>query len=353
MSEVNQKKIMIFDTNFLIQHANVLTQTIEKLSRNYTVYITEISIEERVSQKYLELKRAYDNIEKFWSNNSRYIGRFELKTSFYEQNEVEKKKLYQSYLNQFGSHIIPFNDEMLKTVMERVFKKIPPFMDVEKSSDKGFKDTLIWLSILDFFKNNRVIESKVLFITNDKGGFRNYSQNLKEEFFSTTGIDIDIKDNSFCDQILDDEDENGGKTEVACLVEEEKILAPSTILMLRKEISDVMTKLCYFEGDFGEGPTFISHKLVEGDFIESAFMNDMEEIIKDHILEIEIEPSVMWGNSSFIEDVHNIPIENIEEAIKLHRRVKADYREYMIPFYNAVCKIFNSNYRSPDDSSLF
>ena len=52
---------------------------------------------------------------------------------------------------------------MFSSIIERCNKRLPPFISDKGASDKGFKDCLLWLSVLDFFKDNG--ENKVVFIT--------------------------------------------------------------------------------------------------------------------------------------------------------------------------------------------
>ena len=54
------KGIIIFDTNFITENANNLKAIIEKLSKKYNVFITEISVREILSQKYVKLKKNYE-----------------------------------------------------------------------------------------------------------------------------------------------------------------------------------------------------------------------------------------------------------------------------------------------------
>ena len=59
-------------------------------------------------------------------------------------------------------------DQILNEVLERVYRKKPPFSSVHGSSDKGFKDTLLWMSIIHYFEKFHS-NVEVTFITSDKG----------------------------------------------------------------------------------------------------------------------------------------------------------------------------------------
>ena len=55
MSDDSLKTAIVLDTNFIIEHIKDIREVHEKLINKFDVYITDISINERISQKYLEL----------------------------------------------------------------------------------------------------------------------------------------------------------------------------------------------------------------------------------------------------------------------------------------------------------
>lgn len=63
---------------------------------------------------------------------------------------------------------IPFNDISNSILVERAIKRIKPFQD----KDKGFRDTLIWLSLLKYLKENNETEN-ISFINNNSSDFFN------------------------------------------------------------------------------------------------------------------------------------------------------------------------------------
>ena len=60
---MSNKKAVVFDTNFIIQNPK-LDEVVEKLKDNYTVYITQVSIDERIAQQCRGLKQEFDEVEK-------------------------------------------------------------------------------------------------------------------------------------------------------------------------------------------------------------------------------------------------------------------------------------------------
>lgn len=57
------KKAFVFDTNFIIQNPN-LDEVLDKLKEQFSLYITQVSIDERIAQNYRELRITFDEAEK-------------------------------------------------------------------------------------------------------------------------------------------------------------------------------------------------------------------------------------------------------------------------------------------------
>ena len=58
-------------------------------------------------------------------------------------------------------------EKRFNNIINRAFAKKPPFLGQDKESDKGFKDALIWESILEYKEN--IPQSKFIFYCRDKG----------------------------------------------------------------------------------------------------------------------------------------------------------------------------------------
>ena len=66
--------------------------------------------------------------------------------------------------------------ELFKDILNRYYREFPPF---EENNDEGFKDTLIFLSILNFLKKG--LYEKYVFFSDDKI-FKNKKKNLERQF---------------------------------------------------------------------------------------------------------------------------------------------------------------------------
>lgn len=76
-------------------------------------------------------------------------------------------------------------DEVLQKIIDRAIAKQAPFEGEDKNSDKGFKDVILWESVLEY-KRQHVADTIILF-TNDK---RLCESSLNDEYKSIFGEDI-------------------------------------------------------------------------------------------------------------------------------------------------------------------
>ena len=56
------KKAFVFDTNFIIQNKE-LDAALDKLKEKFSVYVTQVSIDERIAQNCRELRAAFEEAE--------------------------------------------------------------------------------------------------------------------------------------------------------------------------------------------------------------------------------------------------------------------------------------------------
>lgn len=340
---MSNKKAFVFDTNFIIQNPK-LDEVVEKLKDNYTVYITQVSIDERIAQQCRELKQEFDEVEKCQQKYSHFteitffIGYEELANDY--RNAIQRK-----YNSCFGNNIIPFKKtgKALERIIDRANKKVPPFSCNKDASDKGFKDCLLWLSLLEYFKNNG--EDEIVFLTDDKSAFRNHSDFLKEEFSAKTGKTIEIQPNSFYKDIFKQDETKLQKDDV------EKETIPN-IDEFRTQIKDVLETLTgvYDEDWFGK-PLWIQTFTTSIPFDKSYvkyFFEGLRSDIASHIFETSIPASKTLGLDERVVDGDvEIPIKNLENALELYQKILTNYSQYSEQFFEAATKILNQNYVAP------
>ncbi len=158
---MGEKKAFVFDTNFIIQNKD-LVAVVSNLQDNYTVYVTQVSIEERIAQLCREVKNKFDKLSALKKEYAK-LAKISMLKSCSKYVDEYRKEVQANYDKLFSSQIIPYpkTAEFFSEVLNRAYEKQPPFSNADNASDKGFKDSLIWLSMLSFFKENG--ENTVLF----------------------------------------------------------------------------------------------------------------------------------------------------------------------------------------------
>lgn len=304
--------------------------------------VTDISIDERISQKYLELKSKYEKMDKFIKEHSAYAT-IKLKDTFERRFEKEKQYTINNYNKEFGNYIIRFSSEedTLKVVMDRVYKKIAPFLNKDGASDKGFKDTLMWISILQYFKKLKE-DIGVVFITNDNG-FRNNIDALQAEFATVTGKTIEIKDNNYYKILLGDE-------KLAVVKDEEGLRKLTSIdkQAIRNRIENTLDAICRIEtydswGNEQWKRTFTTNKEFDVDYIKIIF-SSLKKDLNNHIFENQISAYSILALDDRIKDINPIPLQALDAVNELYEDIQNKYPEFIEPFFNAVCELMNRNF---------
>lgn len=195
------KTFIIFDSNILYQRMYedyskfTLQQTFNevrgKIERHdvesqFEVLVPEITINELFQQ---QLESFEDNIKNL---RSAYLGceqiyeiEFQIKEDFNYRIFLETVK--ELYITQNGVKILATcSESRFNSIVNRALNKHAPFEGGTKgNSDKGFKDAVIWESILEFAMKN---EGEFIFLTNDK----RFKDQLSLEFKEETGKNINI-----------------------------------------------------------------------------------------------------------------------------------------------------------------
>lgn len=169
------KRAITFDTNILrqLKEPNKIEEVITKYSDFGEVFVTEIVVDE-LTEYYLS------KIENEITNN---LFLFEIIKIEFDNESLKRKTEVSSSIKKyistmFSKRVIHKNTITIDELYQRSVKKIAPF--VKDSSDKGLKDTMIWLSILnhDFSRYDEVV-----FISKDNSFIAN-SHFLTQEFES-------------------------------------------------------------------------------------------------------------------------------------------------------------------------
>ena len=169
-------------------HENIINNFSFNASKNTLIQIAipKIVLEELKYQQ----KNSFENEKRRLDENFK-------KFSQLPNSEIKLPDLnYDSYLNEKASNYIGMYEikeienppnEILNKLIEKVLKKEKPFYKNGCSIDSGFKDSIIWESILKFVSENNY--DKYFFLSGD-ADFDN--EKLKKEFTQITGEELSI-----------------------------------------------------------------------------------------------------------------------------------------------------------------
>ena len=335
---MEDKTAFVFDTNFIVQEKN-LDSVLKNLEGKFSVYVPQMCIDERIAQECRNLRKQFDEVENIQKKCAR-IASISFKISYEEKAAELSDKMQKNYEKWFGSHIIPLSKDAktFQMVLDRVHQKLPPFFDEPNASDKGFKDTIVWISLLDFFTSNG--GSKVIFVTNDDG-FVKKSTRLCEEFHRVTGKTIEIQKNTYCSELSKDKAQQPPPT-----TPEQR----PDFSHLREEIFAVLDALCSIEtedywGNPQYGYSFYLNQRVDATYMKAVFDN-LGEVIRNHILDQNISADeILELDNRVINGDVNVPFETLENILKLYEKMEKDYPDYLQQFYSTAANIINRNYR--------
>lgn len=197
MTSGNKEYFVVFDTNILFQpyekKADFTTFSFNATFKNVIDLINELDIYEKVkvaipAVTWKEMTRQIiDAHEKKIGEFKSYVEKWILPEYSVKEQAIEDYPLYiakavQSYRDEISTSLntiielpIP-SDGRFKGIVRRAFNKAPPFGGKEKNSDKGFKDVLLWESILEFVLSHP--HADILFYTKDNG----FKEILIDEF---------------------------------------------------------------------------------------------------------------------------------------------------------------------------
>ena len=179
----------VSDFNYFHTDKNVFESLIRFIKNNpllddIEIAISKISIE--------EIKHQQNKI--FEEKKNKLLELINELSSISESNTDLEDLDYQMHLSTkagafagvWGLKVLDYpSDSCLPRLIEKVLARKKPFY--KKNLDSGFKDALIWESIIQYAKEEP--DRKYIFLTKDP----DFSQNLVEEFKSETKSNITIK----------------------------------------------------------------------------------------------------------------------------------------------------------------
>lgn len=336
------KNVVIVDTNFLVNNTGNIKEIVKELQeKEIEVYVPELVKEEFINIQLRKLEEAYSKLENL-KNLQKII---DLK---YRKKEVTRKMIEGIYNNifeeNFKNKIIVYNKEgMLDRVLERNKYKKPPFYNENNSSDKGFKDTIILLTIIDFISSFGD-DAIFYFITSDNG-FIKYKNEIEKEIFDKCAKNITIVEGKDKNKVYKElnivEEKSNQEEKTENIFSKEEI----NIEEIRKRINELMnifiwtTSFDYY-GNLQDERRFEISNYINNEKTEK-FLNSIDGIIEDNIFRNEILVETFFETDEWVFSKNSIDVDTMKEISELYKKVKDT--KYKEAFINYISQRINEN----------
>lgn len=336
------KNVVIVDTNFLVNNTGNIKEIVKELQeKEIEVYVPELVKEEFINIQLRKLEEAYSKLENL-KNLQKII---DLK---YRKKEVTRKMVEGIYNNifeeNFKNKIIVYNKEgMLDRVLERNKYKKPPFYNENNSSDKGFKDTIILLTIIDFISSFGD-DAIFYFITSDNG-FIKYKNEIEKEIFDKYAKNITIVEGKDKNKVYKElnivEEKSNQEEKTENIFSKEEI----NIEEIRKRINELMdifiwtTSFDYY-GNLQDERRFEISNYINNEKTEK-FLNSIDGIIEDNIFRNEILVETFFETDEWVFSKNSIDVDTMKEISELYKKVKVT--KYKEAFINYISQRINEN----------
>lgn len=183
------KFIIILDTNIVHDDAENLNIIFGGNIKSLIFFIRENNITGKVgivSPEVVIEERIHQRLEQVNAAKASIKNGIQMLSTLSKINSPDLNLEYETRLrDRVTQEALEYDIEIIRlpiietqTVLKRALKKEPPFSKEKKSSDKGFKDTLIWLSIVDYIKNYQDKKTEFILICNDGSFITDLSEEL-------------------------------------------------------------------------------------------------------------------------------------------------------------------------------
>lgn len=331
--------VVTFDTNFIIENKDKIRTIIFDVKEKYELRIAKIVIEEVKGQRVRQTLKSYNNIkdkidssikENAWLN-------IEDNTDIANVIKEQERKLDEWLTKAFDKKIIEIDyNDLLATVLDRCKYKKPPFNNEENSSDKGFKDTILFLNLMHFMKNSGYDE--IYLFTNDKV-INKFKNDLQNEFFESTNKKLNIVSGNEDDlykilginkkESIDETKEEKDNEIFPRIIPKAKNVREQTKELLSNIFSDL---------EIFNDWNFVTWKKAEVEDIKIV-LDDLGKLINKYIFLDQID-------INYIFDVQaskgTIKISYLESLSDLYREMNTEEKDALA--YAITCK-FNSYYQ--------
>lgn len=343
--------IIILDTNFLRKKR--LFKNIEYFIQSYEniadIFTTETVIDElTMFYKTIFFTEVLPQLEKYPSLYE-ILGIDYKISSFSNISERDvAKEIRLKLIDLFGGNIIAHRPVKINDIYKRAIQKKPPFSGKDKKSDDGFKDTMIWLSILNYSYENY---ANIIFVSNDndfknnKTEFSNRKKILTKEFEKKHKKPIKIYGDAPEIKGSDLENSPSENSSSERSLEEN----PDEILKIYEKMSEFREKLNkIIDNTFAERVSDINGSRLESRFDINksinisdydSFKKHLNTLIKENIISDRISASIFlqpYLSEDNIREYNKINVGALAELLKLMTEFEKELPNYKDAFLSKI-----------------
>lgn len=181
-----------YDLFFLNKNFNEIINSIEKdrFRDQVRLLIPKMVLEELYIQKIESYEKDVKELNRITENMASLIS-VERRFDLIEEYKCFLRDKVQEFLSGHGEvEIMPVCDErFFKDIVEKAIKKEAPFEGKEKNSDKGFKDTVIFFSMVDFAGTHK---GEFYYLTQDTKFHGDDGKLLRRQFRELSGSVLSV-----------------------------------------------------------------------------------------------------------------------------------------------------------------
>ena len=342
------KRAIILDTNFILENKKLLIEFKKAINDSVDIFIPRIVVDEVMSQKARETENKYNMIKKLIEENNKY---FKFEENFkIDDVIIERKKGIEKFLVSYcNKNIIEYDKNLFSEILDRALYKKPPFVRDENSSDKGFKDAILWCSML---KSKKLSEyDEVLLVSNDKRAFLNKRDELSKEFNLILGKDIKIVNNTISEIYIDlgiiknssisESEEND-----TVISEDDTINFSNIKSELTKHMDEVIYTEIYnsYNGCTEHQNNFTIYQKINEDDTK-RFFAELPKYIQEHIFFDLVDITELLNKIGISSRYTNsVPLISLKKINEIHNKIKNNDELYK-PFLTYIICKFNIVYK--------
>ena len=274
VGDLYSDKTVLDSTDIFVEYIEALNKTKPKIELLY--FMPELVVEELFSQKKIAFDEQYNVLKnKFMEMNYALDG--ELPKNNLDEILKKEKSLY---LPKYKNIKLEYTKELFEEIVFEAIQKKAPFDKSKegKKTDAGFKDTLIWKTIL---YSNEISDCKVFYLFSSDKVFEDNKEYLISEF---------IKKHPNTELKIVYFDPNGNQRQNALhkIIEDNKLFETDIVKLYNKElILTVLNSIKYdFNGDVmysSDDPVVKLTNVLFNEFTDADFIiEDVNELDKKY-----------------------------------------------------------------------